>query len=39
MTPTLPRVAGSSTPERQQPKMIGCQQWSGGLFGLERLRA
>jgi len=22
-------VAGSSTPEGQQPKMLGCQQWNG----------
>jgi len=23
-------VAGSSTPEDQQPKMLGCQQWNRG---------
>jgi len=27
--PTYPPVAGSSTSEGQQPKMLGCQQWSG----------
>jgi len=27
--PTLPPVAGSYTPEDQQPKMLGCQQWTG----------
>jgi len=32
-------MAGSSTPQGQQPKMLGCQQWSGELETEEAVAA